>query len=316
MNAFERIAVVGSGIMGHGIALVCARGGKAVTLIDVSRDALAAAREKLGQAMRQLVDSDLAPRGSQDAVLDRITYSDGMEKGVAEADLVFEAVPEKLPVKTAVYADLEKYCRPEAVFASNTSGIPINILSGLTKRADKFVGTHFFMPAHLVPLVEVIEGEKTRDDVVTAVMAFLSAMGKAPVRVRKDVPGFIGNRLQHALAREAMSLVQKGVASAEDVDTVVKSSLAVRLLFTGPIEQRDFNGLDTHMSIAEYLYKDLEDAKTPLPILADKVAAGDLGVKTGKGFLDWREKDMAAVTAQKNRQLIGVLKLLASFGGK
>jgi len=310
MNQFTRAAVIGSGIMGHGIALVCARGGISVTLYDISADALKNAETKLRQSMQQLVDNGMAESCDLEAVLARIVYSTDMAEAVRDAAIVFEAVPEKLPLKESVYAQLEAVCAPETIFASNTSGIPINTLASLTKRPEQFVGTHFFMPAHLIPLVEVIQADATREDVIETVMAFLSGAGKTPVRVRKDIPGFIANRLQHALAREAMSLVQKGIASAEDVDAVVKTSLAVRLLFTGPIEQRDFNGLDTHMSIAEYLYKDLEDSKTPLALLADRVAAGDLGIKTGKGFFDWRDKDIAAVNAGKNQNLIAVLKLM------
>ena len=312
MRQFEHTAVIGSGIMGHGIALVCARNGVSVTLFDISADALQNAETKLRQSMSQLIDNDMAEKADLEPVLARIAYSTDMAAAVKGAGIVFEAVPEKLPLKESVYTQLEACCGPETIFASNTSGLSINQLAALTRRPERFVGTHFFMPAHLIPLVEVIQGDRTREDVIEAVMDFLADAGKTPVRVRRDIPGFIANRLQHALAREAMSLVQKGVASVEDVDMVFKTSLAVRLLFTGPIEQRDFNGLDTHMSIAEYLYKDLEDAHKPLPILADKVAAGDLGVKTGKGFFDWRDKDLSKVNAEKNQHLIDVLKLLAS----
>ncbi|CAK7065333.1 MAG: 3-hydroxybutyryl-CoA dehydrogenase [Desulfovibrio sp.] len=311
MVQFTRIAVIGSGIMGHGIALVCAKGGYPVTLIDVSADALENAKGKLAQAMDQLIENDLAPAQSKDATLARISYNTDMAVGVKDADIVFEAVPERLHLKESVYADLERFCKPEAIFASNTSGISINTLAALTKRPERFVGTHFFMPAHIVPLVEVIQTKETLEDVSDSVMTLLAELGKTPVLVKKDIAGFIGNRLQHALAREAMSLVQKGVASAEDVDTVVRTSLAIRLLFTGPMEQRDFNGLDTHMSIAEYLYPDLEDSHTPLNILVDAVEAGNYGLKSGKGFFDWTDKDIAAVTAKKNQQLIQVLKLLA-----
>jgi 3-hydroxybutyryl-CoA dehydrogenase len=296
--------------MGHGIALVCARGGLPVALVDVRSEALEDAKNKLERTMDQLMENALAPVGSKDATLSRIVYENDMKQGVMDADLVFEAVPERLYVKESVFRNLEQYCKPTAVFASNTSGLSINALAALTKRPERFVGTHFFMPAHLVPLVEVIRTDSTLEDVSASVVKFLADMGKTPVLVNKDIAGFIGNRLQHALAREAMSLVQKGVASAEDVDRVVKTSLAVRLLFTGPMEQRDFNGLDTHLAIAEYLYPDLEDSHTPLDILTQKVRAGNYGIKSGKGFFDWTDKDAASVGSLKNRQLIKVLKLL------
>ncbi len=314
MMQFSKIAVIGSGIMGHGIALVCARGGLPVTLVDISEDALRAAEQKLRASMIQLIESDLANSADLETVLGRIAYCSDTAKGVNGADLIFEAVPEKPALKQTVFTQLEACAAPNAVFASNTSGIPINTLAGMTKRPELFAGTHFFMPAHLVPLVEVIEGEKTKPEVIKGLMDLLAKLGKKPVHVRKDIPGFIGNRLQHALAREAMSLVEKGVASAEDVDTVVKTSLAIRLLFTGPMEQRDFNGLDTHLSIAEYLYKDLEASQTPLALLKDTVAAGNYGIKTGKGFFDWTKKDIPTVHREKNERLIAALKLLRQFG--
>ncbi|SBW08525.1 3-hydroxyacyl-CoA dehydrogenase [uncultured delta proteobacterium] len=307
---FSTAAVIGSGIMGHGIALVCARGGVPVTLVDISKDALRAAEQKFRASMMQLVASGMAPADSPERVLAAVRYSSDMEEGVKDADIVFEAVPEKLALKESVYGQLDAFCKPETVFASNTSGIPINTLAALTKRPENFAGTHFFMPAHLIPLVEVIQGDKTATGVIDALMSFLTKLGKSPVHVRVDIPGFIANRLQHALAREAMSLVEKGVASAEDVDMVVKTSLAVRLLFTGPIEQRDFNGLDTHLSIAEYLYPDLENSTVPLLILTEKVRAGNCGIKSGKGFFDWTQEDLAGVAARKNSQLIQVLTLL------
>ncbi len=286
---FATVAVIGSGIMGHGIALVCARGGVPVTLVDISEDALRAAQRKLRASMEQLVASGMAPADSLETVLASIRYESDMKEGVKGADLVFEAVPEKAALKESVYEQLEAFCAPETVFASNTSGIPINTLAAMTRRPGRFAGTHFFMPAHLIPLVEVVQGAKPRPEGVTGLMAVLTRRGKRPVHVRADIPGFIATRLQHALAREAMSLVEKGVASAEDVDTVVKTSIAVRLLFTGPIEQRDFNGLDTHLAIAEYLYKDLEDSKTPLAFLKVRVKAGEYGITTGYGFYGWTD---------------------------
>lgn len=312
-NTFSKMAVIGSGTMGHGIALVCARAGYPVALFDVSEQALQSAAEKLRQAMGLLVASAMAEAGELEPTLGRIRYLTDLSAAVDNADIVFEAIPEKTELKQNLYTQLEACCPAKTIFASNTSGIPINQLAAMTKRPERFLGTHFFMPAHLIPLVEVIRGEQTREEAVQAVMAFLSEAGKTPVLVNRDIPGFIANRLQHALAREAMSLVEKGIASAEDVDAVVKTSLAVRLLFTGPIEQRDFNGLDTHLSIAEYLYKDLEDAKDPLPILKNTVAAGNYGIKSGKGFYDWTKKDIAAVHRDKNERLIAVLKLLRQY---
>ena len=175
---------------------------------------------------------------------------------------------------------------------------------------ERVIGTHFYNPAQLIPLVEVITTDTTSPVTRDLMMEFLAEAGKKPVHVAKDIPGFIGNRLQTAITREAISLVQKGVATSEDIDAVVKHSIALRMLFSGPLEQRDLNGLDTHIAITETLYPDLEDAKEPLPILREMVTNRDLGLKTGKGFYDWTGKDMAAVTKHKSQQLVNLLKFL------
>lgn len=306
---FEKIAVIGAGIMGHGIAQVMAQAKKQVILNDISEEMLKNAKAKMLAGMQLLVANDLYPEQEVVEAMARISYSTDLY-AVADADLIIEVVPERLDIKEKLYKQLATISKKGAVWASNTSGMPIDKLAALTDRPELFVGMHFFMPAHLVPLVEVIQGAATSAEVVQSVLELLSAAGKSPVHVKIDIPGFIGNRLQHALAREAMSLLQKGVASAEDIDTVVKTSLAIRLLYTGPIEQRDLNGLDTHLSIAEYLYKDLENSTVPLATLSDKVRDGNLGLKTGKGFYDWSHTSQAAVAAQKNQQLIDVVKLV------
>ena len=304
------ILVVGSGIMGNGIAQVFAQAGYKVVLHDVNMEILDVARQNIAGQLAMMAQNDLISEQIINITLQNIRLSDNLADCTQDTDMVIEAIPEKLALKENLFSQLETLCPPKTIFATNTSGISINKLAQGLQRKSKLVGTHFFMPAHLIPLVEVICGEETADETVAVVMAALTGAGKKPVKVAVDLPGFIANRLQHALAREAMSLVQKGVATAEGVDEVVKSSLAIRLLFTGPMEQRDFNGLDTHLSIASYLYEDLEDAHKPLKILTDKVAAGKLGLKTGEGFYDWSSQDKGQVNSRKNQDLIDILKFL------
>ena len=304
------ILVVGSGIMGNGIAQVFAQAGNKVVLNDLNMDILRTAKQNIEIQLNMLLKNELIDQQMADAALANITLCDKLADCAKNLDMVVEAIPEKLELKEKLFGQLEELCPEKTIFATNTSGISINKLANGVTRKSKLVGTHFFMPAHLIPLVEVVCGKETSEETVETVMSVLAAAQKKPVRVSIDLPGFIGNRLQHALAREAMSLVQKGVATPEGVDEVVKSSLAVRLLFTGPIEQRDFNGLDTHLSIASYLYEDLEDTHVPLKILSDKVAEGKLGFKTGEGFYDWRDKNKTEVSARKNQNLIDVLKFL------
>ena len=306
------ILVVGSGIMGNGIAQTFAQAGNQVFLNDLNIDILEAAKRNIEAQLGLMLKNQLLDEQTAKAAMSNITFSDKLSDCSGDIDLVIEAIPEKLELKEKLFNQLEALCPAKTIFATNTSGISINTLAKGVQRKDRLIGTHFFMPAHLIPLVEVVCGAETSAKTVDTVMQALSDAGKKPVKVAIDLPGFIGNRLQHALAREAMSLVQKGVATPEGVDEVVKSSLAIRLLFTGPVEQRDFNGLDTHLSIASYLYKDLENTTEPLKILSSKVEAGKLGLKTGEGFYDWRDKDRTQVNAKKNQDLIDVLKFLKS----
>lgn len=298
--------------MGNGIAQTFAQAGNKVFLNDLNMDILTAAKKNIAIQLDLMVKNRLIAEKTAKDTLGNIHLSDHLSDCSGDIDIVIEAIPEKLELKEKLFNQLETLCPEKTIFATNTSGISINTLAKGVKRKDRLIGAHFFMPAHLIPLVEVICGEETSEATADTVIQALAKAQKKPVKVAVDLPGFIANRLQHALAREAMSLVQKGVATPEGVDEVVKSSLAIRLLFTGPMEQRDFNGLDTHISIASYLYKDLENTTEPLAILADKVAEGKLGLKTGEGFYDWRSKDRAKVNAKKNQDLIDVLKFLKS----
>lgn len=302
------VAIVGAGTMGNGIAQVCAQGGLDVRLIDPVAAALSKAEDNMVRNIQKLIDNGLLTASVTD-VMERVIFSEDLDAAAA-VDLVIEAIPEKFQLKQQLFQKLEQLCKPQAILASNTSGIPITQIANTIQTSERVIGTHFYMPAHLIPLVEVIQTEHTSEPVIEETMNFLTRMGKTPVRVRKDIPGFIGNRLQHALAREAMSLLEQGVASAEDIDLVVKASLALRLVFTGPVEQRDFNGLDIHLAIAEYLYPELENTTEPLEILKNKVAANELGIKTGKGFYDWRDKNIPEIQAQKNQELINLLKII------
>lgn len=304
-----KIIVIGSGTMGNGIAQTFAQAGNDVILNDLSEEILEKALDNIRVQLALSVKNSLLTEIEAEAVGKKIRLLTDISFDVKDADLVIEAIPEKLELKEILFNKLEEICSEKTIFATNTSGISINLLAQKVIRKDRLVGTHFFMPAHLIPLVEVICGDQTSEATIEKVMALLKDAGKSPVRVR-DIPGFIANRLQHALAREAMSLVQKGIATSEGVDEVVKTSLAPRLLFTGPLEQRDFNGLDIHLAIASYLYKDLEDTHVPLKILSDKVEEGKLGVKTGEGFYDWSDEVKEDILAEKNQDLIDVLLFL------
>ncbi|OZI28950.1 3-hydroxybutyryl-CoA dehydrogenase [Bordetella genomosp. 1] len=302
----QNLAVVGAGAMGSGIAALFASRGINVVLIDP----VAGALERASAVIERQVGV-YAPDAIQET-LRRIRMEAGLEAACG-SDLVIEAVPEKLELKRDIFARLDTLCPAHTIFATNTSGLSINAIAEAVTRRDRFVGTHFFTPADVIPLVEVVRCDQTTEATVTRVMDFLRLGGKKPVLVRQDIPGFIANRIQHALAREAISLLEKGVASAEDIDEVVKWSLGIRLALTGPLAQRDMNGIDVHYAIASYLYQDLENRTTPSDLLREKAESGQIGAKAGQGFYTWPAEDRDRVLREKSAALA---ELVAWLGDK
>ena len=291
-----RIAIVGAGSMGSGLAALFARQGFAVTLIDPVEGALQRAEATIERQLAAAGVTDVA--ATQASIRPAATLA-----AAADADLVIEAAPEQLDLKRRLFAELDAICPPRTVFATNTSGLSINAIAQAVARRDRFVGAHFFTPADVIPLVEVVRSDDTSDATIDFVMTVLRAAAKRPVLVRRDIPGFIANRIQHALAREAISLLEQGVASAADIDEVVRWSLGIRLALTGPLEQRDLNGIDVHHAIASYLYADLENRTTPAPLMTAMVERGDIGAKSGRGFYDWPTERRERVQADKARAL-------------
>ena len=310
----ERIAVVGAGIMGHGIAQILAQAGHRVSLTDSVPAVVENARGLIESSIEMLLQNGLIAEAQAASAKANLTFAGSLAEAVAEADLVFEVIPEKVKIKRQMFEQLDRLSKPEAIFASNTSAIPITTLSGFSQRPERVIGTHFWNPPQLIPLVEVVTTERTAPCVLEAVMQCLTAAGKKPVHVLKDVPGFLGNRLQHAMMREAMHMVEQGVASVESIDAALKNSFALRLLFSGLFEQRDLNGLDTQLGSEVTLFPDLSNMKEPPPLLRDKVAGGELGLKTGKGYYDWTNRNRAEIVQRKNQQLVSLLKFLQSNG--
>ncbi len=297
MNEYSRqkIGVAGGGLMGHGIAYLFAASGHHVNVFEPS----AGMRNSLPQRLRGIVDLlEDDPR-----LLQRIAAHDSLESAMRGADWVFEAAPEKLPLKQDIFATIEKLVAPSAILASNSSAIPSTEIGRHLKNRERMIGTHFWNPPHLVRLVEVIQNERTTDEVVTRTMQLLRQAGKVPVHVRRDIPGFVGNRLQHAMKREAIALVAAGVCDAETIDTVVREGFGARTAVLGPMEQSDLVGLDLALDIAEVLYGDLDRTAGPHPFLRDKVKAGKLGMKTGEGFRKWTPEQADAVRGRLSRFL-------------
>ncbi len=288
------ISVIGAGLMGHGIAAVFARGGYTVSVSDPDEGNL---RTLPDRAANSLSAMGVVP-GEVAMALDNISTSDSLEDCVSQADIVIEAAPENLAIKRKIFADLEAMAPRRCLLASNTSVIPITrIVEGLETR-DRALGTHWWNPPHMIPLVEVIRTEWTAEHAITDMMSILERVGKTPVRVDKDVAGFIGNRLQHALWREAISLVEHGVCDAAAVDTVINSSFGRRLAVLGPLSNADLVGTDLTLAIHETVLADLENSTEPSPYLRQLVDRGDLGMKTGKGFFSWTETEASELRAK------------------
>ncbi len=295
----QQMAVIGAGLMGHGIALTLARAGQYVTITDPHAETLKSAPKRISDSLKVLgaKDDEIA------RVLKMIELCSSVAAAVGDADFIFEAAPEKLDLKRKIFAEVETHAPKSAILASNTSVIQITkIMEGL-KHPERALGTHWWNPPHMIPLVEVIKTKWTDVDVADRMMALLADAGKTPVMVEKDVPGFIGNRLQHALWREAISLVENGICDAEAVDTVVKSSFGRRLAVLGPLENADLVGTDLTLDIHDNVLHDLEDRNGPSPYLEKLVADGHLGMKSGEGFRKWTDSEANAVRARVAKHL-------------
>ncbi len=301
-----RTVVVGGGTMGADVAVVLARGGALVTVVDPG----AARRELLLQHIAiELATAGFARCASQVSVC--AALEDVAWDGVA---LVVECITERLDAKQALFAELEAHAPADAVLASNSSGFPISAIAGGLPTAQRMLGLHFFMPAHLVPLVEVVLGERSDPALGQWLHAFMRGCGSVPVLVKKDKPGFLANRMQHALSREAFALIDEGIASPEDVDAAVRFGFGFRFLAAGPVLQRDHAGIEVHCAAAATMYPTLSNTDVPAQALRDRVARGDLGMKTGKGFFDWPEDRRLAERARYDALLRQGLALLASYG--
>jgi len=285
-----RIAVIGAGLMGHGIAQVFARAGHDVTIYDAAQASLDTVKARITANLKDLGDDLRA--------VERVTPVADLGAAVRDADYVVEAVLEDLALKQKLFAEIEPHVRPDTILASNTSVIPItDIMQGL-KRRERALGTHWWNPPFLVPLVEVIETQWTTPEAVAFTMKLHAEAGKRPAHVKKDVPGFIGNRLQHALWREAVSLVENGICDAETVDTVIKAAFGRRLAVLGPLENADMVGTDLTLAIHKTVLPAIDSRPGPSPYLERLVADGKLGFKSGEGFRTWTPEQQQALRAK------------------
>ena len=307
----SRVGICGLGQMGAAAAVAFKRGGYDVLVWDRDPERLSAVEEtaaSLEDWMERHVGPALRAGGAitparEPAELDR------------SADLIMDAIVEDLDRKGELLRGFRVARERGVVFISTTSGLPVTELGRRGACAELLAGTHFWNPPHLMPLVEVVRGEGTPDSVMDRVCDVMTSIGKIPVRVNRDVPGFIGNRMLHALWREAIYLVQEGVATAEEIDTVARLTFALRMPALGPLENMDLVGLDLIGAIHDYLMEALSNDAETLPALRERIGRGELGAKSGAGFHDWSGRDAAEVAERRDRQIVRQLAYLRETGG-
>jgi len=298
----QSVAILGGGTMGTDIAAIFIAGGWTIEIVEPSQDRWSAALLRIAQSVEQLGHSPNAMPVHLHPAISALPWN--------ELGIVIECIPENLEMKRSLFAQMVNLAPENLPLASNSSSFPISeIGSGLTTR-ERMLGLHFFMPAHLVPAVEVVRGESTDPALCEQCSKLLRSLGKVPINVKKDVPGFLANRLQHALAREAFALIDAGLASPEDVDAAVRFGFGLRYLAAGPILQKDIAGLDIHFAAARTMYPSLANNSVPSATLSDKVTAGKLGMKTGEGFYRWTPESAAREKARYEQNLLDVLRLL------
>lgn len=303
----NNVAIIGAGLMGNGLAQVFAKDPDSkVILRDVvtKPNPFAQIRENLDL----LIGKKAMTEEEAGGILSRISFTNSLFEAVRDADLVVEAIPEVMEMKQDLFQELEQLCRPDCVLASNTSVMSITEIASKCKGKGRTIGTHFWNPPYLIPLVEVVMGEGTSVETMDLVYGHLKKIGKKPVRCMKDVPGFIANRLQHAIWREALSIVEHGIADAPTVDEALRYGPGLRWPVLGILENADMIGLDLSLNIQRYIVPYLEDSHEPSRLLEELVAKGDLGFKTGKGYQTWTPEEAAASRKRLSEYLIDVIK--------
>lgn len=299
MLAKENIGILGAGLMGTGIALTFALNGYDVKMLYVYDDKLRGGQvETMKEDLKILCDNGLIAESEIPKAIARVTFTESMEELAQFADIVFECLVEELEVKQEYFAKLDKLCAPSTILATNTSAISVTDIAEKSVHKERIIGTHFWNPAYVMPLVEVVKTKYVCDDVVNQTYELLQDAGKMPVIVQKDVPGFLANRMQHALFREALSIIENDIASPEDVDKAIKYGFGMRLGVMAPIEVMDSGGIDLTYNIHEYLFPDIENSTKPSKLLKERLKEGKLGFKTGEGIMKWTPEQIEE--SQKN----------------
>jgi 3-hydroxyacyl-CoA dehydrogenase len=306
MADVTRAAVIGTGTMGPGMGAVLARAGLDVALYDVSAEALERAK-----AGFELADGVLDRLETPRVAGGGIRYESDLAAALAGAEFVAEAIPERLELKQELFPALEQLAAPGAILSSNTSGIPITRIAEVCSDPSRVVGMHWSNPPHLIPMIEVIPGERTSSEIVAASVALVERIGYEAV-VEKEVPGFVENRIHYAIMREAVDLVDRGIIDADGMDRCVRWGIGYKLAVIGPMELLDMAGLDIYNNVGSYLNQDLCNGAEVSKTITDRVERGELGIKSGKGLYDYTPERIGELRGERARKLVAVRKALES----
>ena len=301
----QRIAIIGLGTMGPGMAARLARGGLQVTAYDVAPAAIERARIMLGTAEGVLDALGIVATGAGS-----VRFTDDINEAVSGADLVIENVPENIAIKAEVYRSIDGLIASDTIVTSDTSGIPITQLQAHISHPERMVGMHWSNPPHIIPMIEVIGGERTAPQTVTTIRDLIRSIGLLPVVVKKDVPGFVENRVLYALLREAVDLVERGVIEPEDLDTCVSWGIGYKIAVVGPMALLDMAGLDIYKSVSSFLNADLSNRDDVAPMVLEKTGASKLGIKSGEGMFSYTPEQTKALQAERARKLVAVRRIL------
>lgn len=311
MSEKQRIAVLGAGTMGVGIAQMFATAGHEVMLIYVYDDRQRARPvETMTENLTILKESGVIDGGEIENIISRVSFTESLEEAARFAQVLIECIVENLAVKQDYFRQLDALCPPSTILATNTSAISVTEIAEKSVHKERIIGTHFWNPAYLIPLVEVINTRYADPAVLQEMCEIFRGAGKMPVVVKKDVPGFLANRMQHALFREAISIVENGIADAADVDNAIKYGFGMRLGVSGPMEVIDRGGTDLTWSIHKYLFPHIESTTEPSKLLTELMEAGKLGFKSGEGFQKWTQEEAKQSNENLTRGLIAVMKAL------
>lgn len=311
-DAIRTVALIGAGTMGPGMAAIFTSHGFEVRLADIKPEILERAKGTVETVFKTLAGGGLIDAKDVEAARMRLRYTLDVGEGVRGADFVVEAIPERLDLKQRLFREIEAQVSSETILASNTSGIPITELGKAVARPERVVGMHWSNPPHLIPVIEVIRGERTSDATVDATRGVVERLDMIPVLVRRDVPGFVENRILYAIMREALHLLEEGIASAEDIDTITKWGIGYKLAVIGPLELLDVAGLDIYDSVASYLNADLSSRRDVSPLIRQKVEAGELGIKTGRGLFAYTPEQIPQLMQRRMKLLLASRRALSS----